>query len=477
MSFLKSVKKSLQSFIPWSSGAKDRKALQLIRSVFTQIGSVLSNTFGGLDVWPKMDSRKAIEKGYAQILAIFAIVNKDAAKFGCIPRYVYDVKSIESGKGAKVVSGSRFTDLLKLLKQPNPYQTQSEFYEGARIMYKNTGEAFIWLNRGDVAQKMVEKNGNIEFIDRTDQEIDRMPVLEMYVLPSGFVGIIPDPDNVFGCLGYWFDINGNKKFIRKGDIIHWKRHNPVFDPVTGDHLHGLAPNTVGNDTITEHREIIKSSRRMFKNDGVKAIMIDESGAWQDYTESQRDAMTDKMNEKLNSNDLKGAIATLGGKWNYVAIAQKSVDLDMIAAKRFTWQELCFLYDIPFEFFDTNTKYNNAGERQKQWVSNTIIPACQLLDEKMTSALSMAFNVEELIKICSDPTQLPEMQKDLKTMAEAFEKMWYVSPNQKLVAMGYEPIDDKTFDEPWIPPGTKPLSQWSAEDTFNEESDNMEDDEY
>jgi phage portal protein BeeE len=436
---------------------------------------VLSFAYTAMDIWPSMTQRDAIDKGYAKILAIFAIINKDAAKFGTVPRYVYDAKAMADEKGVKLVEGKDYDALMKLLRKPNPGQTQCEFFEACRIMFKGTHECFIWLNRGDVAQRLDLTTGLL--VNRTDKEMDAMPVLEMYVLPSGFVGIIPDPDNVFGALGYWFDVaDGKKIMIRKGDIIHWRKYNPVFDPTTASHLHGLSPTIVGKDTIQEHQQIIYNSRRMFKNDGAKAIMIDESGAWIDYTEEQRDILTGKINQKLNNPHGKGSVATFGGKWQYVNIAQRSVDMDTIKAKSMTWQELCFLYDIPYEFFASETKYNNAGERAKQWVSNCIIPACQLLDEKLTEALTVAFNLNGKAVILSDFTKLPELQKNLTELATAFNTMWYVSPNQKLVAAGYEPIKNPIFDEPWIPQGMVPLSQYQAETQFQEESDNMNEDE-
>lgn len=436
---------------------------------------IMSYAYAAMDIWPSMTQRDAIDKAYAKILAIFAIINKDAAKFCTVPRYVYDAKAMQDEKGVKLAEGKDYDELMALLRKPNPDQSQCEFMEGARIMFKGTHECFIWLNRGNVAQRLDDNTGML--VNRTEQEMNAMPVLEMYVLPSGFVGIIPDPNNVFGALGYWFDVGDGKRImIRKGDMIHWRKYNPVFEPTTGSHLHGLSPTVVGKDTIQEHQQIIYNSRRMFRNDGAKVVAVDESGQWADYTEAQRDILTGKINQKLNNPYGKGSVATMGGKWNFQNIAMKSVDMDTIKAKNLTWQELCFLYDIPYEFFASETKYNNAGERAKQWVSNCIIPACQLLDEKLTEALTPAFNLKGKAVILSDFTKLPEMQKNLGELATAFSSMWYVSPNQKLVAAGYEPIKNPLFDEPWVPTGVTPLSQYQAETEFRDESEDMGDDE-
>lgn len=416
--------------------------------------TVLSWAIGVSEVWPDWNARTSLETTYGTITAIFSIVNRDAAKFGYIKRYLYDAESIETGRALKA-AGLKYKDIAQLLKKPNPHQTQSEFFEAARIMYMLTGEVYVWLNRGD---RNMAVNDVGELVQRSDKEMDRLPVLEMYVLPSGFVGIIPDPRNVFEAFGYWLEIGGDRKPIRKGDMIHWKRYNPLFNASTGEHLHGLSPTKAGRCTIQEHKDITASSDRMFKNDGAKGFVVNSDLDWESLTEVQKNDILSTIQNRINNNDLKGAVGMLLGKWDYKEIGKSSVDLDLLAAKRFSWQELCFLFGVPFEFFDTNAKYNNSADRQRQWVTNTIAPACSTFDEKLTERLALAFGLENKAVILSDFSALPEMQKNIGEMAQAFNVAWYMTPNQKLLAMGYDPSPNKLFDEPWIPDGITPISR-------------------
>jgi hypothetical protein len=62
------------------------------------------------------------------------------------------------------------------------------------------------------------------------------------------------------------------------------------------------------------------------------------------------------------------------------------------------------------------------------------------------------------KIISDFTELPELQEDMNKLVETLLKAYWVTPNQKLIAQGYEAYGDPLFDEPWIPSGYQPLSQ-------------------
>jgi len=427
------------------------------------------------EVWPDIDKRLSIEEGYADNTALFSIVNHDAEKFASIPRYIYNADSKISDRvyDKRLIDGNGVKDLARLLRRPNKNQSQSEFYELLRVFYKSTGDGIIWLNRGDVADEFtaydaprVDANGQMQygtFRKRTDDEIARLPILEMFVLPSGFVGAVPDPTDMFGVAAYWLDVNGRKIPLRKCDVIHWKRQNPVFDPATASHLMGLNPFHVGRRTIQENKDAVAATDRMFKNDGAKGVLVNENLKWDALSEKQKQDLKDLIDSRVNNAaEVKGAIATLGGKWNYLNIAKDSVDKSLLDGKKMTWQELCFLLSVPFELFDTQTTYANKEQAQKGWVSNTIAPACLNIDDKMTEALALSFGLVDTdsyptVVISSDFSALPEMRKDVAALITAFQNAWYIPPNRKLTELGYDPIKDKIFDEPWLPDGVKPLS--------------------
>jgi len=425
------------------------------------------------EIWPDINARSSIEQGYADNTAVFSIVTFDSEKFASIPRYLYNAKVMDKDTYTeRITEGSQYDDLLNLLQNPNSEMTQSEFYELVRIYYLCCGEAIVWLNRGDVAEKYipasVATDGSYiqeQFVQRTPEEIKQMPVLEMWVLPPGWVGVIPDPTNLFAPLGYWLDKGGTKYPISKDDVIHWKRPNPVYDPINLGHLRGLAPLKVGRRTLQENVDATASMDRMFKNDGSKGVLVNENIRWDQLDEEQKQDLIDTIDSRINNNDVKGAVATLGGKWSYLDIAKRSIDETLLEGKKFTWQELCFLFKTPYELFDGKTQYNNKIEAQKGWVSNTIWPNCKRLDEKMTKALAISFNLKGKVVICSEVSALPEMQKDIAALITAFSNAWYLPTNAKLVALGYEPNKNALFNEPWVPDGVRPLSEVEKENTF------------
>lgn len=222
--------------------------------------------FGTTEVYPTIDETKAIQKGFNSNTAVYSIVKKDAKKFGSIPRYV-EAKGQE-GKEADELPGA----LTELLNRPNPYQGQDAFLTLIRAYYKVTGNAFIWLNRGDT--DMVQD----DILTPLDDEAhSKMPVLEMYVLPSNMMIIVPDPDNMYGVYGYILESNARIP-IRKVDIIHWKDINLNFDLVSRCHLRGYSALQAGFKTLEQNNSATDAAVRMYQNGGAKGALVNKTMA-------------------------------------------------------------------------------------------------------------------------------------------------------------------------------------------------------
>jgi HK97 family phage portal protein len=410
------------------------------KNVFTsllQIG-------GGTLVYPDIDASAAITKGFKGNGTVYSIISKDARKFASIPRYVY--KSSIDNKREQVENA-----LSILLNRPNEYQGQDAFYEAIKGFYLVTGESFIWLNRGDT-DRFDKLTGQL--VPRTDAEIDAMPVLEMYVLPSNHMYIVPDPGNVFGLLGYEFEVGGKRLFIRKNDVIHWHNTSLEFDAYDRRHLRGMPALKPGKRFLQQNDDATDSATRMYQNDGARGIAFNET--YNDLTPIQRSDVEDVVNKRVNNNDIKGAIATVQGKWGYVNFGGTAVDMELLLGLKMSKQDLCMLFDQPYEFYQETT-YDNKEKALKGWVLNTILPTCKQLDDEMNRVLLKSFGLAKGYYICTDSSGLPELQKDMSLLVTQLSAAWWITPNEKREAMGYEAFEKTEFDEPWIPGGISALS--------------------
>lgn len=394
---------------------------------------------GNTEIYTPINTEKAISEGYNGNSAVYAILNKDAQKFGCIPTYLMK----ETGEEEQEVEN----ELSKLLQKPNEYQGADAFRQLLRTYYKLTGEAFIWLNRGDLG-------------DLQGKERLKKPVFEMYVLPSDFVYLIPDPSNVWGCLGYKLDLNGQRVILAKEDVIHWKTPSLDFDATNRTHLRGKSPLSSGYKTLQQNNDATAASVRMYQNDGAKGILYSETPS--DYTPEQKAQLDGVISKKINNYDVKGAVARLAGKWGYLDLGKSNTDLGLLEGKNVSMKELCFLFDVPYELFDSQTTYANKEQAQKGWITNSIIPACKSFDDELNRVLLIAFGLDATFKIESDFSELPEMQDDYAKLVGSLSQAWWMTPNERREWMQLEPINIPEFNEPLIPTGVQPVSMVSMD---------------
>lgn len=397
-------------------------------------------TIGNPEVYAEVNAQRAINRGYMGNSDVFSIVSKSAKKFASIPRYVYNLDGEK-----ETVKGQ---ELAHLLNRPNAYFGQDSFLHSLSSYYIITGESFIWLNRGDT----IDANGQ----PKPDEVVDRMPVLEMFVLPSEHMLLKPDPNNLWAVEYYLLEVGGQKIRFNKNDIIHWKTVNMNFDPFTRSHMRGLSPLTPGYKTLQQNEDAVNATVRMYQNDGAKGIIFNPE--MNEMTPEQQTQLRNVIDARINNNTVKGAIATLQGDWKHINLGISAVDMQLLEGKMQSMKELCALFDIPYELFQSDTTFANKEMALKGWVSNTIIPLSRQLDDELNRVLLKAFALEGMCYIACDYSGLPEMQKDLGTMVTTLVPAWWITPNEKREMMNEEAIPNPLFDEPWIPTGLTPLSQ-------------------
>lgn len=430
---------------------------RLLGQQMTVAGRVFSLTTP--EVYSSIDQRNAIDDGFNRNTPIYAITMKDARKVGSIPRYVFDAQKTEEKavmwwrwKGGKVehkaLTKAQENPLTRLLNRPNPYESQDAFFTKERAYYKICGESMVWLNRGDLERY---RNPDGSFDDMT---IDRLPVLEMYVLPPHLVTVVPDTENIWGVLGYILEI-GERLVLRAGDVIHCKDVNLSFDASSRTHLRGMTPLQPGSITAEEARSLALGALRKTQNDGAKAILANKT--MNNMTPQQQSDVRGVLAKNINTHDVSGTVAALQGDWALLNLAIDNRAAQMVELKKLSWQEVSMLLDVPYEFFNSETTFANKEQAMVGWVTNSLIPACRSHDGEYNRVLLKAFNLEGVAFIGSDYSELPEVMKVMVESAKVMQEIWSISPNDVRRFLGYEPYNDPRFDEPWVTGGRNPLS--------------------
>ncbi len=344
------------------------------------------------------------QNAYSNNDTVYTVVKKVAKKASNVPIYSYLPKSnttLKRYKHSPVNNVQRYqldrikaldeivsnSALSKLINNPNPSQGSDAFFEGLFSFYVLNGESFIWLNRGGI------ENGE---------------VLEMYLIPPNKVEIVPDPQDLYGVLGYVLDIGGKMVSVDKTDIIHWKTFNPNFDPVDRTHLRGFNPLQPLKRRLQQDNDAMEAAVAMFQNGGAKGVMFNET--LDNLTPEQSSQLKSVIDNKINNTAMKAAVATLQGKWGYLDIGKDSVDMQLLDSQDKTGKQ------VGFEKFIAGDVSATELEDRISTAQKRVINA----NPEVSSALKAFYpdiNNGDILAYALDPSQGLEGIKRKVTAAE------------------------------------------------------------
>jgi len=384
-----------------------------------------------------------VDDGYMGNSDVYSIVTFLARKAGSIPWYVYKMKPGEKAKtslerykqlskglhnkGAferalmerknayeeNMVTG---TPLAKLLERPNPQQAQDQFFQnlfGYRIL---SGEGNIYGNDGN---------------------IDNGKFLELNVLPTQFLEIYPDPNDLYGLLGYKLMVAQGIN-IPKANVCHWKSWNPDFNDVTRSHLRGVSPLRSAWKLLRMSNNAADASAKMTQNGGAKGALVPQpvNNNIPQMTPEQASIIQRAINERINGTDNKGSVGVMQYPYNYLNFGLSSVDMELVKTLQMTLHQWCRVFGMPIVLFDTDTSsYNNYTNGMRDLITNTIAPLCAELRDELNAWLVPRFG--ENVYIDYDISALPELQADMEKMVSQLKQADWLTFDEKRTAMGYE----------------------------------------
>jgi HK97 family phage portal protein len=384
-----------------------------------------------------------VTEGYMGNSDVYSIVTFLARKAGSIPWYVYKMKPGEKAKtslerykqlskglhnkGAferalmerknayeeNMVTG---TPLAKLLERPNPSQAQDQFFQnlfGYRIL---SGEGNIYGNDGN---------------------IDNGKFLELNVLPTQFLEIYPDPNDLYGLLGYKLMVAQGIN-IPKANVCHWKSWNPDFNDVTRSHLRGVSPLRSAWKLLRMSNNAADASAKMTQNGGAKGALVPQpvNNNIPQMTPEQASIIQRAINERINGTDNKGSVGVMQYPYNYLNFGLSSVDMELVKTLQMTLHQWCRVFGMPIVLFDTDTSsYNNYTNGMRDLITNTIAPLCAELRDELNAWLVPRFG--ENVYIDFDISALPELQSDMEKMVAQLKQADWLTFDEKRTAMGYE----------------------------------------
>lgn len=357
--------------------------LERIRTIWNLGGGIENLRSGALDFFEtrgieglpditiNFDNVDGIINAYNRCSSLRSIVNKNAMALANGKWWIVDRKDND------VLN--KYQGLRKLLKNPNPLQTWSEFMALAYVMWQIHGEVFIHAVRPegmDIQDTTALWVVNPRFID---------------IKLTGKMFYQSNEEDIV--LGYYLNNGATQVKLDSRDILHIRdlSQNIGFSPreIRGEsRLIGLE-NTIRN--IIQAEEAIYS---LNKDRGAQGMLVNQT---KNVTGNvpllpgEKDRIQQEYNLKYGLGIGKDKVLITNADLEWKQMTFNVRDLMLFEGIDANIQRLSDTFDYPYELL-ANAKgstYANRLEAKRDWYQNTIIPTANYFAEFLTQFFGLS----------------------------------------------------------------------------------------
>lgn len=410
-------------------------------------------------VWLDDTAETYIKEGYQGNANVYAIVKKLTSAASSIPWSIYEVKdskalnryksltsSVNTNFANSLINRSKALDeiehpyLSKILHRPNVNQGWSEFIENIYGFKLLTGNGYAYGNGPD--------------------SIDIFT--ELWVMPSQYT-IIHSGGWMDEVSHYTLSFSPDTK-ISKERVLHTKY--PNFDySFPGSHLYGMSPIRAANKVLKISNDSYESNAKLLQNMMPAGMLVGDDKELP-LTQDQADQLRDRLIKAHSGVARAGEIPLTSVSLKWLNMGLSPVDLNIIESNKMTMRDLCNAYGVQSQLFNDpeNKSYNNMQEARKSMITNSVLPDLYQIRDELNRWLIPAYEKLDGKRyfLDVDPSCIPELQSDYQKMGDILDKAWYLTGNEKRLAMNYDTIQGNALmDDLLIPMNYIPLSQYSS----------------
>ena len=374
--------------------------------------------------WIKDNYIGYINDGYASNSDLYAVISYLNELAPNIRYRLVDANGVDK-------SASREAQpLMALMRQPQTGYTYGQWLKQVLGYRWLTGNTFIWASWLQVG-------------------VNAGRTVELQILPTQCVSI--QRDRTTGALTYDLAMGAlQKRAIPADEIGHIRMPQYMFG---GDvELYGMSPLKAGLRTLTASNEGLTSQVRRFQNQYGDGIV----GVKEGITEEQAKRLQSTI-ERNSGSQRAGSITVVGSDLTYQRFGISAVDSQLIQSLGLGLHTFCRMYNVPPELVDPSVgkTYNNVREAKSAVYTMSVIPAVQEVFDLINNWVVPRYT--KTLHFELDTSAIPELQKDVAAIANAFKGVWQITPNEFRVMIGLEPIaNDPDMDQVWIPTTLMPL---------------------
>lgn len=380
---------------------------------------------------------------YQNCAPVYAAVQMIADEVASIEPYVYNSSNSE------FISQS---DVLTLLKNPNPCMTGSEFLEQIASYFLIAGNCFI-IAHGEVNR----------------------PPKELFIVPPYYVTLQPGGDGQLESITVSGDFIYQATFTRKevdGRYRYYSGTDKEIWFIKEFNPRGNASDLWGMSKLMPiHYEIEQYLQASIHNLSLLLQGGRPSGALEvatDLTDDQFERLKAQTNTQVQGANNAGQLLLLESGITFKEMSMSNKDMDFTELKRSVTYMIYSALKIPLPLISGDfATYSNLEVARLSFYDNAVLPLLNRIYAELTIFLFPRFNMPENMKITYSPDTIIALEPRANEEINKIKDVGVLTINELRKLLGYEPLeggdvlygstselpvaqDTYTADEPKIP---------------------------
>jgi len=421
------------------------------------------------------DNEKFVKQGFQQNADVYTCIDLIIKKGAECAYSIYEVKPGVSKKDLKIYENMCMAEgvqarlksiqlknqlfdevkdsnnpILKLLANPNPRQNYEEWVSDLLGFFLCNGNGYILGN----------SDSEVNIGKKLWSQLYSMPSTFMQIVSGGYLEPI---------LGYKLATTYAEPVAFPADQIHhFKSFNPDFT-LTGANLYGQSPLKAIYRNILKENQGADELLKQMKNGGAMGFISPE-GNDSKLTPAQLGLLKEKIIEAKGGDELMDRIFPSTGPLKWTQIGLPSTDLQLIESLNMDTKKIYSAFHVPITFSGSEqaSSFNNVNTHGKQLIYNAVMPNLRKIKDSINTFVCnpyrKAFGKEYYFDF--DISSYQEMQTDQVELTNWLEKSWWLQPNEKREAQGYDQDQDPLMNKTYVPSNLVPIEDLSLDQAFN-----------
>jgi len=381
-------------------------------------------TAGGMPYLLDANNENYINEAYKANIHVYSVVSSIIDRCSGIP--------IQVKKGADILPTSQLGDLLK---RPNPSQSWEEFiqaYAGWKLLTGNVYIYQIWPDAG----------------------LNKGKPSELWLLPAHITEIIGG--GVTQPVEAYRIALGPGMFIKipAEQIIHDKYFNPGYD-IQGSQMYGQSPLQAAMLTIQAANTGYVALNKAYQHGAPAGILTGSESAEHEYTPEQIKTLEGRWSKKYGGAENYMRLIFHRSPLQWIKMGYSVVDMNIVELMKFSLQDICNIYHAPIHLFNAQAAtLDNYKEARKAIYTDCVMPIFDSMINKLNATLVKRYEAD--LSLAYDTSVITELNADMGILASALNTAYWMTGNEKRVAMGLQPLDtDPMLNEILYPASLTP----------------------